>query len=86
HALFIAFAPADNPRIAVAVIVENGEHGSSTAAPVAREVIDAFLAFYPLVDPEPETDINALFNSPPDRAPLSESKLGLPASDVERRG
>jgi len=47
HALFIAFAPADEPRIAVAVIVENGEHGSSTAAPVARDVIDAFFEFYP---------------------------------------
>lgn len=47
HALFIAYAPAETPRIAVAVIVENGEHGSSTAAPVARRVIDAFLKFYP---------------------------------------
>ena len=45
HALFIAFAPADNPRIAVAVIVENGEHGSSTAAPVARRVIDEYLGY-----------------------------------------
>lgn len=43
HALFIAFAPADNPKIAVAVIVENGEHGSSTAAPIARQVMDAYL-------------------------------------------
>ncbi|MFZ5654054.1 MAG: penicillin-binding protein 2 [Pseudomonadota bacterium] len=44
HALFIAFAPVEAPRIAVAVIVENGEHGSSTAAPVARRVIDAYMA------------------------------------------
>ena len=43
HALFIGFAPADDPQIAVAVIVENGEHGSSTAAPVARKVMDAYL-------------------------------------------
>ncbi|GMU45487.1 MAG: penicillin-binding protein 2 [Porticoccaceae bacterium] len=43
HALFIAFAPVEAPRIAVAVIVENGEHGSSTAAPVARQVIDTYL-------------------------------------------
>ncbi len=43
HALFIAFAPAEDPRIAVAVIVENGEHGSTTAAPLARKVIDAYL-------------------------------------------
>ncbi|NVK02270.1 MAG: penicillin-binding protein 2 [Oceanospirillaceae bacterium] len=43
HALFIAFAPVDDPKIAVAVVVENGEGGSRAAAPVAREVIDAWL-------------------------------------------
>ena len=43
HALFIAFAPFDDPQIAVGVIVENGEHGSSAAAPIARSVIDAYL-------------------------------------------
>jgi penicillin-binding protein 2 len=47
HALFIAFAPVELPRIAVGVLVENGEHGSSTAAPVARQVIDAFMQHYP---------------------------------------
>ncbi|PCJ38363.1 MAG: penicillin-binding protein 2 [Cellvibrionales bacterium] len=50
HALFIAFAPVENPRIAVAVIVENGEHGSSTAAPVARDVINTYFKHYPQVD------------------------------------
>ena len=35
HALFISFAPADDPKIAVAVIVENGGHGGSVAAPIA---------------------------------------------------
>ena len=44
HALFIAYAPVENPEIAVAVIVENGEHGSSTAAPVARKVFDAWFS------------------------------------------
>ncbi len=43
HALFICFAPADAPRIAVAVLVENGGHGASVAAPVARKVMDAYL-------------------------------------------
>lgn len=43
HAWFVAFAPVDNPRIAVAVIVENGESGSSVAAPVARAVMDQYL-------------------------------------------
>jgi len=43
HALFIAFAPADKPRIVVAVVAENGGHGSSVAAPIARKVIDAWV-------------------------------------------
>ena len=43
HALFIAFAPLEDPQIAVAVIVENGEHGSSTAAPIGRQVIETYL-------------------------------------------
>lgn len=43
HAWFVAFAPADDPRIAVAVLVENGGSGSEVAGPVAREVIDAYL-------------------------------------------
>jgi len=43
HAWFIAFAPADDPQIAVSVLVENGGGGSSVAAPVAREVLDAYL-------------------------------------------
>jgi penicillin-binding protein 2 len=48
HALFVAFAPAEAPRLAVAVVVENGGHGSSVAAPVARAIFDAWLA--PKVD------------------------------------
>lgn len=43
HALFVAFAPADDPKIALGLIVENGEHGSLTAAPIARKIIDAYL-------------------------------------------
>lgn len=43
HALFIAFAPADDPKIAIGLIVENGEHGGSAAAPIARSVMDAYM-------------------------------------------
>lgn len=42
HAWFVAYAPEQNPRIAVAVIIEHGEHGSSAAAPIAREVIRTY--------------------------------------------
>ena len=43
HAWFIAFAPADAPRIAVAVLVENAGFGASNAAPIARKMMDAYL-------------------------------------------
>ncbi|MES9970857.1 MAG: penicillin-binding protein 2 [Candidatus Thiodiazotropha sp.] len=43
HALFIAFAPVEDPRIAIAVVVENGGHGGSVAAPIARQVMDRYL-------------------------------------------
>ncbi len=45
HALFIAFAPVDNPRIAVAVVVENGSSGSRVAAPIARAIMDEYLGY-----------------------------------------
>jgi penicillin-binding protein 2 len=43
HALFVSFAPANDPKIAVAVVVENGGHGGSVAAPIAGQVIKQFL-------------------------------------------
>jgi penicillin-binding protein 2 len=43
HALFIAFAPAGEPKIALGILVENGGHGSATAAPIARQVFDYYL-------------------------------------------
>ncbi|MDZ7597193.1 MAG: penicillin-binding protein 2 [Desulfobacterales bacterium] len=43
HAWFVAYAPAVNPRIAVAVIVEHGEHGSNAASPIARELVKTYL-------------------------------------------
>lgn len=51
HALFIAYAPADDPKIALAVIVENGGSGGSAAGPIARKVMD-----YYLLGKEPATD------------------------------
>ena len=43
HALFVGFAPANNPQIAVSVMIENGEAGSRVASPVVRKVMDAWL-------------------------------------------
>ncbi|WP_045855710.1 penicillin-binding protein 2 [Teredinibacter purpureus] len=48
HALYIGFAPVNNPQIATAIIVENGEHGSSAAAPIARLLFDEFFRQYPI--------------------------------------
>lgn len=65
HALFIAYAPADDPKIALAILVENGGHGSSTAAPIARQVLDYYLLgkeppppkpVAPKKEPEPEQE------------------------------
>ncbi|MGB2110315.1 MAG: penicillin-binding protein 2, partial [Marinobacter vinifirmus] len=50
HALFVGFAPTDDPKIAVAIIVENGGGGSSVAAPVARGLFDAWLEEFPAAE------------------------------------
>jgi penicillin-binding protein 2 len=51
HAWFVGYAPADDPRIAFAVVVEHGGHGGDTAAPIARKVMQVFFS-----EPEPEPD------------------------------
>jgi penicillin-binding protein 2 len=68
HALFVAFAPVEDPKIAVAIIVENGGSGSSVAAPVARKVMDYYLL---------GLDANAPL---PDSGKASQGQLGSAAS------
>ena len=58
HAWFVAYAPSDAPEIAVAVLVENGEHGSSAAAPIATELVKTFLRARQPVDPAIKARIN----------------------------
>jgi penicillin-binding protein 2 len=61
HSLFIAFAPVESPKIALAVIVENGGFGARAAAPIARTVLDYFLlgkAPKGMVLPTPEVEID----------------------------
>jgi penicillin-binding protein 2 len=53
HALFIAFAPVEEPRIAIAVVVEHGGAGSKAAAPVARAALDAWLEQEVRPEPHP---------------------------------
>ncbi|HEX5338449.1 MAG TPA: penicillin-binding transpeptidase domain-containing protein, partial [Gallionella sp.] len=59
HAWFIAFAPAEQPKIALVVLAENGGHGGGTAAPIARKVMDYYLLGkvpQPLPDVKDEED------------------------------
>jgi penicillin-binding protein 2 len=53
HAWFIAFAPVEDPKIAVAVLVENGGFGGAAAAPIAQKVLDAYL-LGPDATPDPK--------------------------------
>ncbi|MBU0462070.1 MAG: penicillin-binding protein 2, partial [Proteobacteria bacterium] len=43
HAWFVCYAPAKNPVIAISVLIEHGEHGSSTAAPIASALIEQYI-------------------------------------------
>lgn len=70
HGLFVSFAPAENPymqpKIALAVFVENGEHGSSVAGPIAKQIIDTYLLdilgidFHALAEGETASLVTAL--------------------------
>ena len=45
HALFVSFAPIESPKIAVSVIIENGQSGSQVAAPIAKAIMDKYLGY-----------------------------------------
>ncbi len=61
HAWFIAFAPVDDPKIAISVLIENGGFGGSTAGPIARKVLDTYLLADDAAEPKknPEGGIKA---------------------------
>ncbi len=63
HAWFTCFAPAENPEIAVTVLVEHGLHGGSGAAPVAREVLEAY--FRPRLEKGEEISVQVLLEQEP---------------------
>jgi penicillin-binding protein 2 len=65
HAWFVAFAPAENPKIAVAILVENGRSGSGTAAPIARRVLDTYLLGAPTTELPPAKPIAGQPAPPP---------------------
>ena len=83
HALFVAFAPADNPRYAVSVVVEHGSSGSGVAGPIARDAllramtgdIPPLSAYPPSQRGRMETLLNALKLRLPDGSPPAPSKV-----------
>ena len=92
HALFVAYAPAQHPtikpQIAVAVFVENGQHGSSVAGPVAKAVIDSYLLDILEIDfAAVATDPDALLSEDAERARQSdENSPSLVALIAEHEG
>ena len=87
HSLYMVFAPADAPRLAVAVIVENGGFGAQAAAPIARKVLDYHLLGRLPSDPpgtrrgpaEPEPDLRDVPESvEPEPVPPGEAVAGEP--------
>ena len=92
HALFVAYAPAQHPtikpQIAVAVFVENGQHGSSVAGPVAKAVIDSYLLDILEIDfAALATDPDALLSEDAERArQLDENSPSLVALIAEHEG
>jgi penicillin-binding protein 2 len=47
HAWFVAVAPVENPALAIAILIEHGGHGGSAAAPIAKQMIQAYLGKEP---------------------------------------
>lgn len=72
HSLYIAFAPADDPRMALAVIVENAGFGSTSAAPIARRTFD-----YWLLGQYPNDEDLAAVSKGQASAPIGKPRLAL---------
>ncbi|WP_083558429.1 penicillin-binding protein 2 [Syntrophotalea acetylenica] len=81
HALFSAYAPADKPRIAVAVVVEHGSHGSSAAAPIARAIIAHYFGLdkTPVPPQSQPRQASATPASPDPAPPVPSAPLSTPA-------
>jgi penicillin-binding protein 2 len=89
HALFVAFAPAEHPTIAVALVVENAGFGAQSAAPIARRVFDYWVAgLYP--SEQDIVNVNAGQGGPPQGVPRRVDDMpalpGAPASSPLQQG
>jgi len=65
HALFVGYAPAENPRVAVSILVQHGGGGASTAAPIGRALLDKALELLPSVESRNGSEALAANNSEP---------------------
>ncbi|HEX2530579.1 MAG TPA: penicillin-binding protein 2 [Burkholderiaceae bacterium] len=88
HSLYIAFAPADNPRIALAIIVENGGFGAEAAAPIARKALDYYLLGKKPADKDQlQARLNSPANAQPRRVPrVARKSLDGPKPDAAAPG
>ena len=81
HALFVAYAPAVAPEIAVAVIVEHGGHGGSAAAPVAKAMFEAYFGIERT--PPPVVQVDATAEPPETEAAGTDPAGAAPSAEVE---
>ena len=84
HSWFISFAPADDPEIAVAVIVENGQEGYKSALPIARRLMETYLKNQGKLPDERTTPLPPAPPTPPNERTTTEpaqSKSGEPKND-----
>jgi penicillin-binding protein 2 len=83
HALFVAFAPVEDPRIAVAVVAEHAGWGATSAAPVARQMIDQYLLGQVLYrTPEAKTPVKPQDNVPADTDEEDDQMSASPTADA----
>jgi len=81
HAIFIAFAPVENPMIAVAVIAEHGGHGGSVAAPVARQLMDQWITGKVSYSADKAAAAAAAAAAQPPAAPAAAPDVEVPAPE-----
>jgi penicillin-binding protein 2 len=86
HSLYIAFAPADKPRIALALIVENGGFGAEAAAPIARKAFDYFLLGKRPEDKDKPAKTEAAETDPAATIKAEEESIGGPKPGAETPG
>jgi penicillin-binding protein 2 len=80
HALFVAFAPYEKPEVAVAVVIEHGEHGGAAAAPIAGRILRAYFEAKGIIKRPAKSGDSSDDGEDDSRAPVAEQqRRGEPA-------